>query len=309
MEAWLWREGVLLLMALGYSVGFPGDLGFLVLMVVTLGEWFAREPLWMSTSLDRGLVGLIAMAFLSALWSPWRESALGAAILLGITSLAVVRAVVLSIRRDPRFVARFLGVWAAGGVLASVVGMRLMGPGLNARAGSPFLLGFNTLGTTLAIAVVLVLGLSLDGPRYRRLLWAAACSVVAVGLVLTWSRGAWLGAVLGVGTLLLTTGNRRLWVGVLAAAAVLLVAAPVIAPRWQWHAGRLRDVAATEGRFSRIAIWRVTPRMIADRPVLGTGLATFSRVYERYTGKAPSEIPPHAHDLWPREPGLKCLLT
>ncbi len=296
MEAWRWREGLLLTMALLFSVGWASA-SILILLIVAMGELIAGEPLWRSTSIDRSLAGLIVVAFLSTLWSDSRHNTLVAAVLFAVPALVVIRAVVLSTLRDLRFTTRFLVAWAIGGIVAGIYGMARMGPGLDARAETPSL-GYNGLGTTLAIAVVLLLGLSLDGPRRRRLLYVTAFAVVAIGLVLTWSRGAWLGAILGLGTLLVVTANRRLWVGVLAAVVVLAAATPIIGPRWHWHVTRLRDVAVAEGPFSRIAIWKVVPRIIADHPVLGTGLGTFASAYGRYAGESPSEAPPTAHDIF-----------
>ncbi len=296
MEAWQWREGLLLGAALVFSVGWAGG-SILILLVVAIGELIAGEPLWRSTSIDRSLAGLIVIAFLSALWSDSRHSTLVVAVLFAVPALVVIRAVVLSALRDPRFATRFLVAWAIGGIVAGLYGMARVGPSLDARATTPSL-GFNGLGTTLAIAVVLLLSLSLDGPRRRRLLYVMASAIVAVGLVLTWSRGAWLGAILGLGTLLVVTSNRRLWVGILAAAAVLAVATPVLAPRWQHQSSRLRNVAVTEDPFSRIAVWKVSLRIIADHPVLGTGLGRFMSAYIRYTGGNPSDALPTAHEIF-----------
>ncbi len=283
-------------MALVFSVGWA-SVGIMILVILAIGELIAGEPVWMSTSLDRGLASLIVVAFFSALASPWRPNALVAVAFMGTAALVVVRAVVLATLRDNRFVTRFLGAWAIGGVAASLIGMAFMGRGLNARAEIPGL-GYNALGTTLAISAALLLGLSLDGPRLRRLLYTVGVPIVAVGLVLTWSRGAWLGAVLGLGTLWAATANRRFWVGVVAAAVILAVATPVLAPRWRWHEARLREVAVAEGRFSRIAIWREVPRIVAEHPIFGTGLGTFGAVYARATGQDPSDVPPFAHDLF-----------
>jgi len=38
--------------------------------------------------------------------------------------------------------------------------------------------------------------------------------------------------------------------------------------------------------------------MIADHPIVGSGLATFPFAYERYTGEDPSTAPPFAHNLF-----------
>lgn len=297
MEAWRWREFLLLLTAFVFSVGFASG-GFLLLLVLVAGEVISGEPLWPRTPLDTGLAALTIAAFLSALGSESRPAAVGAAVLLALSAAVTIRAVVLASSRSPGFAGRFLRWWAAGGVAAALVALAGMGPTVDARA-QVFNMDPIELGTTLAITAVLLLGLSLDGPRLRRLLCLGSLLPVTAALVLTWSRGAWLAAVLGAAALIARTERRRLWPGLLAAVLVLAAAVPALGPRWAWHAGRLQEIAAVEGRFSRIAIWRLVPAIVADHPVVGTGLSTFQTVYERYRQQT-TAVPyaPWAHNLF-----------
>ncbi|MBM3470429.1 MAG: O-antigen ligase family protein [Armatimonadetes bacterium] len=297
MEAWRWREFLLLLTAFVFSVGFASG-GFLLLLVLAAGETLAGEPLWRRTPVDAGLLGLVAATVLSGLWSEWRGTALWSAVAFGLSAAVTLRAVVLAVHQRPVFARRFIGAWAAGGVAAGALGIAWLGPAPGARA-QVFNMNPNELGTTMAIAAVMLLGLSLDGPRLRRLLCLAGLSVATAGLVLTWSRGAWLAAVLGVGVLVARTERRLLWPGMLAAALVMVAAIPTLGPRWEWHAGRIQETTAADGPFSRIPIWRLVPKMVADHPVLGTGLSTFQFVYERYRqGSTAVPHAPLAHNLF-----------
>ncbi|MDQ7841226.1 MAG: O-antigen ligase family protein [bacterium] len=297
MEAWRWRESLLLLTAFVFSVGFASG-GFLLLLVLAAGEIMAGEPAWRRTPADASLLGLVAAAVLSGLWSEWRGTALWSAVAFGLSAAVTLRAVVLAARQDAAFARRFIAAWAAGGVAAAALGIAWLGSAPGARA-QVFNMNPNELGTTLAIAAVLLLGLSLDGSRFRRLLCLAGLSVVTAGLALTWSRGAWLAAAMGVVVLIARTERRLLWPGLLVAALVMVAAIPALGPRWEWHADRIQEITVADGPFSRIPIWRLVPRMVADRPLLGTGLSTFQFVYERYRqGTAAVPNAPLAHNLF-----------
>ncbi len=297
MEAWRWREFLLLLTVFVFSAGFASG-GFLLLLVLAAGEVMAGEPLWRRTPVDTGLLGLMAAVVLSGLWSEWRATALWSAAAFGLCAAITLRAVVLAVHRSQAFAQRFIETWAAGGVAAGALCIAWLGSAPGARA-QVFNMNPNELGTTLAIAAVLLLGLTLDGPRRKRLFCLAGLGVVMVGLALTWSRGAWLAAAVGVAVLLARVERPRLWPGLLTAALVLGAAMPMLGPRWAWHAGRIQEIAAADGPFSRIPIWRLVPKMVADHPVLGTGLSTFQFVYERYRqGTTAVPYAPLAHNLF-----------
>jgi O-antigen ligase len=296
VEAWRWRHALLLLaafeMAFGHAV-----FGIGVLLVLVIGEIFAGETLWTPTVLDRGLFAYTAVVVVSGVFSPWRPVALTAAALFTGAAFVTVRAMTQTLRRSPSFAARFLVAWAIGGVVAASIAIATLGPGANSRASLPGL-GHNALGTTLAASLVILLGLSTAGPRRQRVLRLAGIAVIATGLVLTFSRGAWLGACLGAGVLLLLGRSRGLLIGIAAAALVVTVTIPSLAPRWQWHLDRLGEIAVLEGPFSRFAVWRIVPAIVASHPVIGTGLGTFRFAYGERTGQgaALSEMP-FAHNL------------
>lgn len=296
MNVWHAREAALLLTALVYSSGL-GTAGAVLMLVVLVWELAAGERLWPRTPLDSSLAGLVGVVFLAAAWSPWRGIALTSAAFFAISATAVIRAVVLSVWRRPPFAWGLLAAWAAGGAATGLIAVATMASEAHARAQLPHL-GPNALGTALAVASVLLLGMSSDGRWYRRLLCLAGFLTASGGLLLTWSRGAWLGALAGSAVLLARTAPKRLWPGVLAVTAVVILSLPATGPRLSWHLARILDSASPEGPTSRIPIWRVVPRIVIAHPVLGTGLGTFPLAYARYAEPHPgSENMPFAHNI------------
>jgi O-antigen ligase len=297
VEAWQWRQALLLLVAFQLPFGHAA-LGMILLVILVAGEVIAGEPVWVRTPFDAGLSSLVLIALVSGLLSEWRSNAVPAAAVFGLSAFVIVRAVALASLRQPKFPAWFLSVWAGAGVLASAWAIARMSARLGARARLPGF-GYNELGITLAIVLVLLVGFSLEGSRRSRLLAAAALPLPALGLVLTWSRGAWLGALLGLPVVLARLSKPRRWISLAAVIIPIIVAAPFLAPRWSWHLERLRGIAVAEGPFSRVALWRVVPRMVSDHPLLGTGLATFQFAYERYRQQSSGvQYAPFAHNLF-----------
>lgn len=145
--------------------------------------------------------------------------------------------------------------------------------------------------------------------------WLAANLVIVLtlGLVVTFSRSSWLGAVIGVmAVLFVATPPRMRWVTLVAPAAVLLViagqsrlghqtAAPNVV---QAAGGRLNTLdaplAASSSQF-RLHVWMDSLSLIASRPIVGYGPDTFGLVYPKFqTGNwAPGAIidRPHSEPL------------
>jgi hypothetical protein len=296
VPAWRWREAALLLTAFEVPFGHA-LLGAAVLLVVALGELVEGEPLWVRSPLDLGLLAWLGVATASALVSPWRTTALGAAAATAAVALPVVRAAVLAVRRRPAFARACLGAWAAGAVLAAVWALSSLAPTADARATLPDLTA-NALGTTLGVGLVVLTGLSPGARGPVRVAVFLGLPIVALGLALTWSRGGWLAAAAGLGVLLALRPGRRLWWGLVTAAATAALTIPVLTAQWTWHLDRLRQLLPATGPFSRVAVWHVALRVAAEHPVLGTGLATFGVVYEQHAAPAAGpEHAPSAHNL------------
>lgn len=157
--------------------------------------------------------------------------------------------------------------------------------------------GFSTLGnpdylgTFLVLPAVLLLGLALaEDDTARRALAFSCLGVTTAAMIGTLTRGAWLGVALGVLGLavpvwLFASGHRRL----ISVSAAVLLAGSVVALA-------AADTSDLKGRFStepaapvtavdtsaaetmlsgRLELWRIALDIAADRPLVGTGPASY----------------------------------
>jgi putative inorganic carbon (HCO3(-)) transporter len=168
------------------------------------------------------------------------------------------------------------------------------------------------LGLTLPLAIGLIVAALL--PRQERvrgwwLIWAAGCgALMLAALIMSWSRGAWLGfaAAFTVMALAVVVRSGRAVVlgvvfGVLLVGFVLLAGGgklipPAIAQRFSDflpYVGvtDVRGVEITDANFAvleRMAHWQAALGMWTDHPWLGVGIGNYEVAYARY-----------AFPLWP----------
>ena len=124
-----------------------------------------------------------------------------------------------------------------------------------------------------------------------------ACAAIGACVILTWSRGAWLGLLFGGFVFLLIWSRRTLYLIVAAVAAVPFL--PMILPdsiisRFT-SIGNLADSSTSY----RVNIWRGTVHMLEDYWMTGVGIgeSAWATVYPRYS-LAAIETAPHAHNLY-----------
>lgn len=146
----------------------------------------------------------------------------------------------------------------------------------------------STLGNASNLGVFVCLALPLAIAHARgsergawRMLARVSVAAGALVLALSLSRGAWVGALAGTIAWLLAEGrawDRARRVRVAAAVVGLAVAAGVVLALAVPSAGaRLGSLTSGGGATAtwRLAVWGQSARMIAERPVLGFGPATF----------------------------------
>lgn len=117
--------------------------------------------------------------------------------------------------------------------------------------------------------------------------------VMGLALLLTFSRGAWVGAAVGLGVVIATQlRKQRLWaVGIAAIVLLSLGLANVRLPNpggglpfgqsTLSRAASLFDPGSGSGA-TRIRIWKDTLALVASRPLVGYGPDTFGLVYPRF---------------------------
>jgi O-antigen ligase len=152
------------------------------------------------------------------------------------------------------------------------------------------------LGIFLAMLLPVAFA-KLIGPAsgLTRLLAANLVTVLSLGLAATFTRAAWIGAVVGLAVVLALPRGRFRIVPVVAFAALLVVAFGALA--WFVTArpttvpvgvsnvyARIVSIAdpTSPAIAERLAVWKDSPALIAARPILGWGPSTFGLVYPQF---------------------------
>ena len=140
----------------------------------------------------------------------------------------------------------------------------------------------------------------------RKRLWMITGGLSAIALVLTFTRGAWIGWVVGAATVLVV--RRARWF-VYAPPIILLLL--VLAPMSIF--GRLVSVIdmRQSSNFDRVRMAQAGIEMIKDRPLFGVGPSNIKEIYPLYRlADAPRSKVPHLHNnliqIW-AERGIVCL--
>ena len=140
------------------------------------------------------------------------------------------------------------------------------------------------------------------GPATGPFLAMVAIPVSAWALLISRTRGAWLGTLVGLGVIAVLRAPRLLWALPAGVAGILILRpAPVID----------RLTLNDESSRDRIYMWQAGIDMIADKPVFGQGPGMIQAAYPRYRWpEAPNPTTPHLHDnalQIAAERGLPCL--
>jgi len=135
------------------------------------------------------------------------------------------------------------------------------------------------------------------GVPAKKLAALFACGAIGVCIILTWSRGAWLGLLLGALVFLLIWNRRTIYLilaGVASIPFLPLVLPDSIVSRFT----SIGNIADTSTSY-RLNIWRGAVHMLEDYWSCGIGIgeAAWDTVYPRYS-LAAIETAPHAHNLY-----------
>jgi O-antigen ligase len=156
-------------------------------------------------------------------------------------------------------------------------------------------LGFFNSRLTYAHALLVPLGVAaaqaLKGTGRIRVLALALTLLLGSGLVLSFARAAWWGALVGVAVLVLATRARR--AALAAGVVVLLVALALPRVRERFASG-----LSPSRNPDRLFIWDRAREVIADHPVLGVGFGAYPQVAGPYYDRASPIFPMHTwcHD-------------
>lgn len=263
-----------------------------------LGRCVKMDWKWVKTGLNKPILALFILCFVSAIFSTHKTSSLWAMALL-INYLAIFYLVIFTINNKPRLL-NFAYLIVGIGTFLSVFGIfKRFGYNpfpwwnyedltysmdfLSATYGN-----HNHLAGYLEMAIPLTLGLFLIEFRGGKLLLMIYLSFIMVtALILSLSRGGWMGFLFGA--LLFSYGlmknyyfrKKGLFIGLIGflflLSIVILSSTPVVE--------RAINIVEKEGEadfHQRAVAWKGVIKMIGDKPLLGTGPGTFSSAFTRY---------------------------
>ncbi len=131
----------------------------------------------------------------------------------------------------------------------------------------------NFLGEYLVIVLGVALALALAERGWRRLVAWMGLLLVALCIILTYTRGSWLAVAVAFGIALLVLGARYFWGLVIVGGIGVAVIPGFLA--------RLMSSFSTGGTAGfRLRLWRIAGQAMADRPVFGWGPGRF---YDAFT--------------------------
>lgn len=131
----------------------------------------------------------------------------------------------------------------------------------------------------------------------RRFGLFALSLVLAVCLLLTFTRGAWLGFFAGFLLLFLFAGMRRFVTAIVIFALLVSLATAFAPAAVKSHLGSLAKIGTDLSSADRLIIWKTGWKMFMDMPLFGHGLGTFMSVFERYRPAGYNEIV-YAHNCF-----------
>ncbi|WP_170270129.1 O-antigen ligase family protein [Heliorestis acidaminivorans] len=143
--------------------------------------------------------------------------------------------------------------------------------GIRTRAysiiGSP-----NVLGSLLVLSTPLALALAYRGTPTQRLFYLGCAAIMGLCMVVTFSRGAWLGLALAI-VLFGAIYDRRLIAGLLIGAILLPIALPSVADRVSYLLSP--DYFSKSAQGGRIDRWNMALEKVQEKPLTGIGLGQF----------------------------------
>lgn len=290
LPEWIEHAGWLLVF-LGFPLGNT-TVGMAFLLLGTAGRLVTRQGfVWGLPRKDPFYVAagiFLLLTVISALQSqrPGLGLAVSLAYFLMIFLMARGSAVLVHSRTSlpPALVTWIVIV---SGIVGAVYGLyTYFGRGIARATG--IAVTVNGLGTVSAFMALIGLGYFLHMWLKQRVRAAAALVMALLStatLVVTYSRGAWLGFAAGLLVLIaLIIWQQGPKVGRWASILLLLLALIgaglfVSEPRLK---NRLLSAFSLEANDDRVTIWLATIQMIKDHPFFGVGGGSFTHVYEAY---------------------------
>jgi O-antigen ligase len=264
------------------------------LSVVFLAVFLWSDPF--SITVAESALALSAACYGWALWQEngWRRVQLPLIVPFLLFAAITVASVFVSVDRGRsvlglKSLLLVVAFYLAANVVTSESTARVLLAGFLASAAVSSLVGLSasyTHGISYRVHSTLSIYMTLAGILAVALLLAAACCIalrgterrvatilavpIAVALLLTYTRNAWLGFVIGLALLVVALG-RRWAIGLVGVAIAATLAGAVVVPPLAVRVKSMADLS--DPTFvERVQMWRTGVLMIRDHPWLGVGV-------------------------------------
>ena len=152
----------------------------------------------------------------------------------------------------------------------------------------------NVLSEYLLLAIPLAAACMFAADSWlKRTLYFAACAVMCLCMIYTFSRGGWLGLLFAICVFLILVDRRFIFLIAAGLVCLLLFSPDIITDRFA-SIGNVTDTSTSY----RVSIWMGTLKMLKDYWMTGIGPGTqaFNMIYPAYSYNTISA--PHAHNLF-----------
>ena len=251
-----------------------------------------RKKEWKTMIVDFGVILLLAVMVFATLISTDRSGSIRD-LFIHLSAVLMIFNMITSIDNKSEFnsiVAAFVytaSLVALYGLYQYKVGVQLdaawvdeaNNPDLTTRVYSVFG-NPNILAEYLIMAIPLAMGMVVTNKGiFKKIITLGCTAVLVLALILTFSRGGWLGFMIGFGLMVLMFKVELIWAMIPAGVLSLFIMPESILNRLL-SIGNLAD----SSNAYRIKIWRITTQMISDHWMLGVGLGylPYKRQYINY---------------------------
>ncbi len=282
----------------GWAVGVIHLVTLIALAAFLLNKTLRWEWEWIRTPLDIPIALVLMLSFLSSFFSVHPRSSFWAMVLF-INYVVVFYLIIHTLRTRSQLrqliyliigVATFLSIFGLFKTFGAnpfpwwdYAELTKDLPSVSSTFGN-----YNHLAGYLEMAIPLILGLFLAGFRGVRLfLMIYLTSLMLAAIILSLSRGGWIGSLIGLVFMAVALATNRYFQhrkliaalagGFLVVAVVVLASTPAVE--------RIRTFeqrGETPNFRARVTVWGGTVEMIKDHPLLGTGPGTFAIVFTKY---------------------------
>jgi putative inorganic carbon (hco3(-)) transporter len=286
-------------LAYGFTAGIPI---VMITGILTLFMWVvSREPKSLPKSPPTYLMIAFVLWFSMSTLAAWNEAAyvkwdesIRIFLMIFVTlAMTTTRDRILALVVVAAVSIGFYGI--KGGIFSLLTGgsARILGPD------GTFFHDNNQCGLALLMVLPLWLYLS-EIIKYKALkIWVmAAAALIAIAILLTYSRGALVGLVV-VG-FFIWLSSRRKAVSAIVVGGLIFIGAPYIPKEWYARMDTMQTYEEDQSATLRLQSWTQGWAMARDKPILGYGFKSYVNrdVYEKYRAESGLHKPFEAHSVY-----------